>query len=652
MDFTFFNQLLLILAASVTCIALFHRLRLPPTLGYLAVGIILGPTATGLIAADFKIELLAEVGVVFLLFSLGLEFSVARVLAMRREVFGLGGLQVLLASALLFALAIVLGVPWAMALVFACGLSLSSTAIVSKELSQRGELKTHFGQQTIAILIFQDIAAVLFLILIPSLTGDGEHSLGWAIALAFIKGIGLTGVMVLIGKYLLPPLFDEVARVRSQELFVLTALLVALLAAWATHALHLSMALGGFLAGMVLGESHYRHQIETDIRPFRDILLGLFFVSVGLMLDLPGFLAHWWQVVVLAAALMLFKLGLITLLSRAFGASRCNALRTGINLAQGGEFCLALIALAGQLGLLDHALSGQVLAICILSMAATPLLIRLGPALGNYVSSSAAPCLPSVEGLQALADQLKGHVLICGFGRMGQSVGRFLEQNRIPYIAVDDDAVTVREAHLGGQPIYYGDCRRLELLQACGLDHARLVVICIDPGSDSSEIISAVRQLAHKVPVLVRTRDDTDLAQLKALGATEVVPELTESSLVLASHALLLLGYSAVEVRNQIQAVRAGRYELLRGHFPGFDSPHDTTQLLHAVPLPEGAFALNSPLDALGLEQFGVTLKRLKRQGAVLDNPRQTPLEAGDIVVLIGAANQLEAAEDRLLSGR
>lgn len=316
MDFTFFNQLMLILALSVGAIALFHRLNLPESLGYLAVGIVVGPTATGLIDHSFDISLLAEIGVVFLLFTLGLEFSLKRIKSMKREVFGLGGGQVLLCGAGIFAVLLVVGTSVKEALIVAAALALSSTAIVSKELTQSNEIRSRQGQMAIGVLLFQDIAAVLFLILVPALAGAGDKSVFTTISMALAKGLLFVLMMMAVGKWVLPRVFNEVARTRSEELFVLTALMIALMAAWLTHVLGLSMALGGFIAGMMMGESNYKHQVEADIRPFRDILLGLFFVSVGLMLDLNILLVFWPAIILGTVGLVIFKLGVITLLAR------------------------------------------------------------------------------------------------------------------------------------------------------------------------------------------------------------------------------------------------------------------------------------------------------------------------------------------------
>ncbi|WBA79434.1 cation:proton antiporter [Endozoicomonas sp. GU-1] len=385
MDFTFFNQLMLILALSAVTIAFFKRFQLPESLGYLFVGIILGPTTSGLIQQDFDIALLAEIGVVFLLFTLGLEFSMKTIMAMKKEVFGLGGLQVLLTGVGIFGVLIAFDFAVLTSFVCASALALSSTAIVSKELTQSNEIRSRQGQLAIGVLLFQDIAAVVFLIMIPALIGGGSDSIASSLGFAFAEGVVFVVIMLAIGKWVLPLIFHEVAKARSEELFVLMALVIALMAAWLSHAMDLSMALGGFVAGMMMGESHYKHQVEADIKPFRDVLLGLFFVSVGLMLDMDVLVTFWKEILLGTVALIVFKFLVIYTLTRTFAESKNISLRTSLSLAQGGEFCFALVALASQYGESGGNLTSVVLAITILSMIIAPLLIRNSNAIVKLV---------------------------------------------------------------------------------------------------------------------------------------------------------------------------------------------------------------------------------------------------------------------------
>lgn len=565
-----FATLLIILASSLVMIALFQRLRLPPVLGYLCVGLMIGPRAFNWVNESEELPDLAELGVVFLLFSLGLEFSLSKMLALRRVVFGLGSLQVLCSGMLLGGLLMLLGMPITPALLLGAGLSLSSTAIVSKELSSLGEIFSSHGQNAIAVLLFQDVVAVLLLTLVPVFAGSSDQAWYWALPLTLGKTVVLFVGLLLVSRWLLPRLFHEVAAARSPELFVLLALVIVLLTAWLTHLLGLSPALGAFLAGMLLGESHYRHQIEADIRPFRDILLGLFFVSIGMLIDLQLFASHGLLILGLTLGLLLLKGSVVALLVKWRGSDGETAWRSGLALAQGGEFCFALMAQMQQNKLMPADFGGLLLAATFCSMLVTPLLLRAAPHIATRLHRKPNE-EAKLEEINALNAGLHNHVVICGYGRVGQSIGRALRNAQQPYIALDTDPVRVQEAAVSETCVHYGDSRRGELLVAIGLERARLLVIAVDQADIALLILKEARRLNATVPVLVRTRDDSQLAELKAAGASEVVPELLESSLMLASHALIMLGLPAYQVQERADQIRHDRYRLLHGFYPGAD---------------------------------------------------------------------------------
>ncbi|WP_415757375.1 cation:proton antiporter [Pseudomonas sp. LT1P18] len=565
-----FANLLIILASSLVVIALFQRLRLPPVLGYLCVGLIVGPTAFNWVNESEELPDLAELGVVFLLFSLGLEFSLSKMLVLRRVVFGLGSLQVLCSGMLLGGLLMLLGMPITPALLLGAGLSLSSTAIVSKELSSLGEIFSSHGQNAIAVLLFQDVVAVLLLTLVPVFAGSSDQAWYWALPLTLGKTVVLFVGLLLTSRWLLPRLFHEVAAARSPELFVLLALVIVLLTAWLTHLLGLSPALGAFLAGMLLGESHYRHQIEADIRPFRDILLGLFFVSIGMLIDLQLFASHGLLILGLTLGLLLLKGSVVALLVKWRGSDGETAWRSGLALAQGGEFCFALMAQMQLNKLMPADFGGLLLAATFCSMLVTPLLLRAAPRIATRLHRKPNE-EAKLEEISALNAGLHNHVVICGYGRVGQSIGRALLNAQQTYIALDNDPVRVHEAAVGETCVHYGDSRRGELLVAIGLDRARLLVIAVDQSDIALLILKEARRLNATVPILVRTRDDSQLAELKAAGASEVVPELLESSLMLASHALIMLGLPAYQVQERADQIRHDRYRLLHGFYPGAD---------------------------------------------------------------------------------
>jgi CPA2 family monovalent cation:H+ antiporter-2 len=565
-----FANLLIIFTASLVVIALFQRLRLPPVLGYLCVGLMIGPSAFNWVNEGEDLPDLAELGVVFLLFSLGLEFSLTKMLALRRVVFGLGSLQVLGTAMLLGGLLMVLGISTLPALLLGAGLSLSSTAIVSKELGSLGEIFSSHGQNAIAVLLFQDVVAVLLLTMVPVFAGNSDQAWYWALPLTLGKTVVLFVGLLLASRWVLPRLFHEVAAARSAELFVLLALVIVLLTAWLTHLLGLSPALGAFLAGMLLGESHYRHQIEADIRPFRDILLGLFFVSIGMLIDLQLFASHGLLILGLTLGLLLIKGSVVALLVKWRGSDGETAWRSGLALAQGGEFCFALMAQMQQNKLMPADFGGLLLAATFCSMLVTPLLLRAAPHLATRLHRKPNE-EAKLEEISALTADLHGHAVICGYGRVGQSIGRALRNVQQPYIALDIDPVRVQEAAVGESCVHYGDSRRGELLIATGLERARLLVIAVDQTDIALLILKEARRLNATVPILVRTRDDSQLAELKASGASEVVPELLESSLMLASHALIMLGLPAHQVQERADQIRHDRYRLLHGIYPGAD---------------------------------------------------------------------------------
>lgn len=651
-----FANLLIILASSLVVIAIFRRLQLPPVLGYLCVGLFVGPTALDWVNESEELPDLAEMGVVFLLFSLGLEFSLSKMLALRRVVFGLGSLQVICSALLLAGLLGLLGMPAGAALLLGGGLALSSTAIVSKELTSLGEIFSSHGQNAIGVLLFQDVIAVLLLTLVPVFAGQGGQAWYWALPLTLGKTVILFIGLLLANRWLLPRLFHEVARSHSAELFVLLALVIVLLTAWLTHLLGLSPALGAFLAGMLLGESNYRHQIEADIRPFRDILLGLFFVSIGMLIDLQLFASHGLEILGLTLALLAIKGVVVAVLVKLRGSDSETAWRSGVALAQGGEFCFALMAQMQQTRLLPEDLGHLLLAATFCSMLVTPLMLRGAPALAARLHRKPNQEV-QLEEIQAQSASLSGHVLICGYGRVGQSIGRFLRREQLAFIALDDDPVRVQEAAAGEQRVHYGDSRRGELLAAIGLERARLLVIAVDKTDVAMSVLKAARHCNTQVPILVRTRDDSLRDELRAAGATAVVPELLESSLMLASHALVMLGVPQERVQQRIDEVRQSRYRLLHGFYQGAQtSPVDSEGLpkvmLHAVNLGADAYACGRPLTELGLDLLGVEVQAVQRDGEEVALATDTCLHAGDAVLLSGPSNAIDACQARLLTGR
>lgn len=555
------RDVLIILTASLVVIALFRRLNLPPILGYLCVGLIVGPQALGWVSDSEGLPYLAELGVVFLLFSLGLEFSLSKMLALRKVVFGLGSLQVIISSVILGGALYMAGLQASGAVLLGAGLALSSTAIVSKELTSLGEVFSPHGQNAIGVLLFQDVVAVLLLTMVPVFSGTSGQAWYWALPITLGKTVVLFVGLFLISRWLLPKLFHEIAASRSAELFVLLALVIVMLTAWLTHLLGLSPALGAFLAGMLLGESSYRHQIEADIRPFRDILLGVFFVSIGMLIDLSIFQSHWLLIIGLTLALLVTKGVVVAVILRLNGSNSETSWRSGLALAQGGEFCFALMTQMQANSLVSKELSGLLLTATFCSMVVTPLMLRVAPAIAKRLHQTPNDEV-NIDEIALQSQELHGHVIICGYGRVGQAIGRVLMGEQHRFVAVDDNPEQIQK-DAAQKNVHYGDSRRPELLAALGLNRARLVVIAIDDTDAAMTIIQAIRHINSTIDIIVRTQDDSQTTELKAAGATEVIPEVLESTLTLAAHTLIMLGTPKERVQLRVDDVRRNRYHLL-----------------------------------------------------------------------------------------
>lgn len=658
MEHSLFEQLLLILVAAVVATTLFRRINLPPILAYLSIGALVGPYALGY-AAPEEMALMSELGVVFLLFMLGLEFSLPKMIAMRDTVLGLGALQVVSTTAVMIAAGLGLGLPLSSAIVVAGALALSSTAIVTRELLRLNQLSEPHGQLSFGILLFQDIAAVIFLIIVPTLGSGDTEAASEPLWLALLQGAGLLAVLLFLGRTLLPALFHEIGHSRSDELFVLVALVTALAAAWLTHAAGLSMALGGFLAGMMLGESHFKHQLESDIRPFRDVLLGLFFVTVGMQLNLHVVLENWYWILLMTLLLLVVKTLLITLIAGKLKGNYHVALRSGMALAQGGEFGFALLALALGHQVIDGELNALIVSTIIFSMVATPLLITFNQSFANRIfanarSDEAVYEVQSVEDNSAELSHLKNHVIICGFGRVGQIISRFLAQSRIAYVAIDSDPVRIHEAAHAGEPAYYGDASRLDILRSIGVEQARLMILTLPNEKASLRALRAIKREFPDLPVLVRTQDDSQLTSFQEAGAAEVVPEALEGSLMLVSHILAMLKIPQARIDESISRARSERYQLLHGFIHGqnsakFSETGAPVTQRHAITLTDASFGCNKTLAEL---ELGVEVCALRRNLEEIESPvGEIRLTAGDTLILSGNPGQIEAAEERLLIG-
>ena len=653
-------QILILLAASVLVVAGVRKLALPAILGYLVVGMLLGPHAFKWAVDNETTQLLADFGVVFLVFTLGLEFSLPRLVAMRWEVLGVGGAQVLVTTGLVAAAAIIFfNIAPAVAVVVGGAVAMSSTAIIIAQLTEQSENNRTHGRLAVAICLFQDLSFPLFLALVSVLTAGGEAASPTHIAVAVGSAILALLLVLAAGRWLLHPLFVMIASVRSAELFSLAVLLVVLASAWATHAVGLSLALGAFLAGMMLAETEFRHQVEATIRSYREVLLGLFFITVGMLLDVRLLFRDLATVTAILVGMLLFKAGVVMLVAHPATKNWFKSLRTGVVVAQSGEFGFALLTLLLRRELLDPDIVQPLLAATVLSMVLSPLLIRHNRRITRAFLGETGPphneAMREARATLAVAD--RDHVVICGFGRVGQNIARVLEQTGFEYIALDLDPYRIRLGRQAGDPVIYGDAGQEEVLENVGIAHASCVVVTFTKPEVALRILRSVRELRPDVPVLVRTQDDSKLEELQAAGATEVVPETFEASLMLLSHLLLLLKLPVSRVIRTVNDIRSHRYGMLRQYFRAadaelLDDSHAFREELHSVILPPHAWAVGRSIDELARRGSKAAVSAVRRDGIVGRDPGpDTIFKEGDVVVVCGTPEAVEHAETLLLMG-
>lgn len=650
--------ILLLLLASVSGVTIFRKFNLPPMLGYLTVGIFVGPHALNLIGATKQVESLAEFGIVFLMFSVGLEFSLRRLQSMGRIVFGLGLAQVLgsIGFALLAGLIVSYFSPlnWQSAFTLGGAFALSSTAVVIKMLAERLELDSEHGRNIIGVLLFQDLAVVPLLIIIAAL-GNRHGNLLLSLSLAALKIVVVLALLLFLGRKIIGSWLTFVARRKSQELFILNLLLLTLGAAYLSETLGLSMAFGAFVAGMLIAETPFRHHVEEDIKSFRDVLLGLFFITTGMLLNPKVMIQHPLLVTSLFIGPVLLKLFLITGLARFFGANGGVAIRTGLGLAQAGEFGFVLLSLGVSRHLVEPHLADAALAAMLLSMLCAPFLIQNADRIARRLSSR--DWLAQAMQLTTIATQSlqsAGHVVICGYGRPGQSLARILEQENLDYVALDLDPDRVRHATAAGESVVFGDSTRRDALIAAGIHRASAIAITYADEYLATKILRSIKELKVDIPVVVRTIDDNALERLFKAGAYEVIPESVEGSLMLASHLLVVMGAPLKRVLRLVENARNSRYRLLRAYFPGNDDQiiynNDGVQL-RTIQLVEGANAIGKTIGELNLSSLEIQINALRRKGVRgLEPTQSTCLEVHDTLVISGSPESLTAADHLLNS--
>lgn len=556
------TELLALLAAAAICVPLARRMRLGSVLGYLTAGAIIGPWGLGLISSVQDIQRPAEFGVAFLLFIVGIEMKLSRLWLMRRQVFGLGGAQVTLTAAILGSCAWALGTPAAMSVIAGLGLALSSTAMGLQTLSERGELATAYGRSGFAILLLQDLMVPVLFALVPILSIQNV-ALTASLGLAIVQGAAILAGVTLAGRFLLRPFLHIVARSHSAEVFTATILLIVLGIGWLTEHAGMSMAMGAFLAGLLLADSEFRHQIEADITPFRGLLLGLFFMGVGMAIDFGLLAQSWMQIAGLVLGLLTIKTVILVPLARLAGLSWSNAVRVGLLLSQGGEFAFVLLGFAQNQGAIASGLTDLLILVVSLSMATTPALAAAGHRLARMMEQTTSKShyhtpvtIPSEEG--------SGHIILAGFGRVGRIVASLLDAAGQTYIAFDHNLDAVIQGRSKGYPVFFGDASRPEVMRAAHADKAALVILTMDDPLSTARALASIHHMYPRLSIHCRARDHEQSCDLTQAGATCAVPETLEASLQLGRASLTNLGLTGEHVERILEQFRSDNYAVLQ----------------------------------------------------------------------------------------
>ncbi len=649
--------IILLLFCSVGLVALLRNAKLPPMIAYFLVGLILGPSGFAVLTDSESNRHLVEFGIVFLMFTIGLEFSLPTLNSMRKILFGVGLTQVGITLLISTMLAMFVGLSLIDGFVVGAAVTMSSTAIVSKILMERLDLNTRHGKLSIGILLFQDLAVIPVLILISTLANP-NFDLFQSFSIVLIKATILFVIVFWVGKPVLNWWFGIIARQKSSELFVLNVLMVTLVFAYVTDYFGLSFALGAFVAGMLISETHYRFQVESDIAPFRDILLGLFFITIGMMLDLNLLFSNILLILAFLIILILFKSLLITFLIKIFGYETGVGIRTGVILAHAGEFSFVILALAQQEKILNDFVSQVVLAVALLSMLLAPFIIQFNGRIARKLSKTYLKnSQDNIKNIEELGHKFNDHVILCGFGRSGQYLSRFLSEENIPYIAIDIDMTRVNDAATAGESVVYGDASRLEVLKAAGIDSAKGLIVTYADDRASEKVLTVVRSYNKDIPVIVRTMDESGLEKIRAAGANEVVPEVLEGSLMLASHALVIFDVPLSRVIKKIREFRESKYEIFKGYFKGISDEKDdliNQHQLHSIEIKNKSFLNGKLLSDIPFEEYGISIHHLRRPNMLEDiEPRDDlRLNTGDIVVVLGHFEEIRLFENYSLNGK
>ncbi len=644
------QDLLILLILALANALLFSKLRQSPLIGYLATGILAGPYGLHLISNPEEVELIAEIGVILLMFTIGLEFSFSKLLRLKGVMIKGGLTQVLLTMGLVFLGSTALGVAVPGALVLGMALALSSTAIILKLLMERGEVDSPHGRLALAILLFQDLCVILFLIGLPLLNGEGLHLSLPAIG----KGVGLMVGLLVFVYFLLDKLLRVMVATRAPELFRLTILGLALGTAWITAAAGLSLALGSFLAGLALSESEYSHQVVSDILPFRDTFLALFFISIGMLIDLEIIFQHWPLLLILFLGLCLLKTMTGTIAATWAGYPLRLSLMSGLILFQVGEFSFVLLKEALNLGLLESTTYQLTLALVALSMMATPALVpRISMLSATLCRMCGKPQAHDTSLNEERAGNLRDHVIIAGYGVSGRSVSRVLRATQIPYIHLETNGRTVRKARNQGEFILFGDATSGSVLSSIGIDRAKALVLAINDPAALRRIIQTARQLNPQLYILARSRFLADIEELRSTGADMVIPDEVEAGLQLAANLLHRFSIHEAAGRRRLTSLRQEHYRSLES------ATSDSSFLgghlsilgdgdLEFQAVPDDSPCLFKTLIQLDLRrQTGAMVAGVVRQGTVMNGPLgDIPLQQGDTLMLLGDEQAIRSARE------
>jgi CPA2 family monovalent cation:H+ antiporter-2 len=656
-DLPLLKDLLLLLLASVPIAFIFHRLRLPTIVGFMITGVLIGPYGLGLIEDAQAIEVLAEIGVVLLLFTIGLEFSLRRIIEMKRLVMLGGGLQVILTTLLATGIAYLVGRPVYQAVFFGFLFALSSTAIVLKSYIDRAEIDAPHGRAGVGILLFQDLSIVPMMLMIPILSGREGTSAG-RIALTIGIAVAAIAVIIFTARTVVPYLLYHVVRLRSPEVFIISVVLLSIGTSWLTSQFGLSLALGAFIAGMVLSESEYSHQIVADILPFRDVFNSLFFISIGMLLSLSALAADLLTVLAWVGALTLGKALIVLAVVRLLGYSLRVSMMTAIGLAQVGEFSFILAKAGLPEGLLSSVDYNRFLAASILSMIAAPFLIKAAPRIGYALQSVFAPgslLEPTVTGFDPEEPDMRRHVIIVGYGLNGRNLAKVLRRTGVPYLVMELNAEAVRAARAEGERIVYGDATRKEVLHHIGIERAGILVLAISDPLATRHTVWLARQMNPDIHIIVRTRYMSELQDLIELGANDVIPEEYETSIEIFSRVLKEYGIARHVIHRQVSEVRSEGYQMLRSPSLSLVEVREISDALGGASTETLVVEAGSPVEGKTIGELelrsrtGVTVIAVAREGQTEINPGpQLKIQADDALVLLGTPEQIDHAIEHI----